>query len=443
MKTIPSVAALAALAAFAAAGCRDLPPEPAPGRAAASACSATPTLDYFGGPVIQSAKVYEVSWGPGVSTAITGALPAFYAAIVASPYVDWLAEYGTVGRDGVMDGQPGSSQGIARGSFAGHVAITPAVCAGTDPCTVTDAQVQAELAAHFAAGDLPAPSVGCDGQNDAVYMIDFPANVTVQKRANLSTCAQLCYYHGTGSAGGKSFPYAVLPDLSAPGCRGVCGSNAAAIDNQTVIASRALVEAVTDPDIDLVTSGFARPLGWYDSSCGEIGGICDGLQGTIAIGGTTYTVQRQWSNAAGDCIVEKSALPPICTGAATPAGCRPCSCADDVAPDAGAAAPVACGAATPRCETDATSVEHGTCVAATSGPDGGADAGGGAGGGAIAASGGSGGTAGAGGGGGSAGGAGSSSGCHCAAGGAGETRALAPALLALAAVFVRRRRRSL
>ena len=85
---------------------------------ATTSCSSVPTLKYYGGPVIQNAKIYHVNWGANVSSTISTTLPTFYAALVASRYLDWLSEYNTVGLDG-QDGQAGSNQGISRGHFAG------------------------------------------------------------------------------------------------------------------------------------------------------------------------------------------------------------------------------------------------------------------------------------------------------------------------------------
>ena len=126
----------------------------------AVACKAAPTLRYYGGPVLQNAKVYSVNWGSHISAVVTGQMPLFYADVVASPYLDWLSEYDTVGLNG-LDGKPGSNQGIARGTFAGSVTIAPSLCAGAGSpgtCVVTDAQVQAELVAQIGAGHLAAPT---------------------------------------------------------------------------------------------------------------------------------------------------------------------------------------------------------------------------------------------------------------------------------------------
>jgi hypothetical protein len=51
---------------------------------------------------------------------------------------------------------------------------------------------------------------------------------------------------------------------------------------------------------------IGAPLAWYDPNNGEIGDICNAQQGSIVGGnGVTYTVQKEWSNAKGACIVHK------------------------------------------------------------------------------------------------------------------------------------------
>src|SRR5207253_825562 len=101
-----------------------------------------------------------------------------------------------------------------------------------------------------------------------------------------------------------------------------------------------------------LTQTVKRPLAWYApaGTCGEIGDICNAQQGAVA----GYTVQKEWSNVAGACVVSRSPLPPICTGPNTPVGCRVCTAADEGH---------GCAGATPYCETTASNVKYGTCVA--------------------------------------------------------------------------------
>jgi hypothetical protein len=311
--------------------------------AATSCPSATPKLKYYGGPVLSKARIVEVNWGSNLATVVGVTMPMFYAAIVKSAYFDWLSEYNTVGLNGVV----------------ASMTITPSLCSSAAACTVTTAQIVTELTTQFAAGTLPAPGLGCDGQPDTVYMVHFPANVTIKQDTNVS-CQTFCYTRVNATYNGRSFDYVVLPDVTSGPCAGACGSASTPINNQTSVATAALFGAITDSDVS--GGNIARPLGWYDATCGQISDICANLQSTITVDGTTWTVQKQWSNVAADCIVTRATLPTICTGPGTPAGCRVCTCADE---NQGAAGQIGCSGATPRCETLATNVKNGQCVACT------------------------------------------------------------------------------
>jgi hypothetical protein len=70
-----------------------------------------------------------------------------------------------------------------------------------------------------------------------------------------------------------------------------------------------MIEAVTDAAVGLAT-GNSSPLGWYDQANGEIGDICNAEQGQVA----GYTVQKEWSNSQGACILTN---PNATTGASS------------------------------------------------------------------------------------------------------------------------------
>jgi hypothetical protein len=229
------------------------------------------SLKYYGGPIIPSVKVYTVFWNSKVPN--QSELNAFYTDVTNSAYFDWLTEYDT------------SSQSIGRGSFGGSVVDTGAPSGST----IDDSDVQAEVARLIDAGKLPKN----DGNN--LYMVHFPAGVTITSGSDTS-CNQFCAYHGTFTHGGSDAFYGVIPDLSG-GCSTGCGSSTK-LDNTTSVSSHEMIEAVTDPAIGLATA-IGKPIAWYDSSNGEIGDICNAEQGTI----DGYTVQKEWSNANGACII--------------------------------------------------------------------------------------------------------------------------------------------
>jgi MYXO-CTERM domain-containing protein len=324
----------------------------------------TGDLKYYGGRVISNVKIVEVSWGSGVDSNYLTQLQGFYQAIVTSPFVDWLSEYDTLGLSGFADLQPGSSQHIGRGSFVGSFVITPQ----NQSTSLSDADIQTELAAELASKALPAPEVDSGGNVDSLYMVDFPAGVSITL-VGLQSCSGFGAYHGTFVYQAQSVPYGVHPNCNY------------SFDTSTLIHSHELAEAMTDTEVGLVetnkTNPSARPLAWvtlastaWDSL--EIADICQGTSAQVA----GYTVQKVWSNYAQACVAEI----PICDGVLVPPACRPCSdfdsgnaCADACAlsgPKAGQCVtctskhPDACTGATPACD-DATY----TCVACTKNAD--------------------------------------------------------------------------
>ena len=254
--------------------------------------TASAHLTYYGGKVIQKVKVVKVQYGAGTYASFIGGTGAstmagFYGAVTASTYFDWLTEYNTAT----------PKQTIARGTYAGGYAITPA--SSRNKATITDANIQAEISAQVTAGKLPTPD------DNTIYMMHFPHGKTISQGGSKS-CASggFCAYHGTFKRNSQNVYYGVFPDMAAgSGCDTGCGSGSA-FGNVTSVASHELIEAVTDAEVGLATV-VGKPLAWYDSALGEIGDICNAQQGSITSGGATYTVQKEWSNASGACIVHK------------------------------------------------------------------------------------------------------------------------------------------
>ena len=311
------------------------------------------TLVYYGGRVISHVQVVEVSWGPNVDSSVSTGIGGFYTAITQSAFLDWLEEYDTH-RNG-NDGLPGSQQVIGRGSFVGSFTITPSVTA----TSIIDDQIQTELAAQVAAGNLPAPHVDTNGYVDTLYMIDFPPGMSITSPGGGKSCTAggFCSYHGTWVApagslpySGKSIPYSVHPDFSVGGCSSGCGSASVQFDNQTSSHSHQLAEAITDTEVALATD-IARPIAWYNSMSGEIGDICatgSGDQATVA----GYTVQKEWSNVLNACVASNPSIS-ICSGTNGPA-CRLCNPGDEG---------VGCVGTTPYCDTTPGDPLEGRCVA--------------------------------------------------------------------------------
>jgi uncharacterized protein (TIGR03382 family) len=239
------------------------------------------TLTYRGGPILAHVKVVTVYWGSNVAFSGTGtqSLDAFYKAVVASPYYDWLNEYKTA-----------TQTMLGRGSFGGTYAYT----AGKTGA-ITDDDIQAGLTTLISGAKVPAPDA------DTLYAIHFAPGISITMSDGSASCQVFCAYHSSFVNGTKNVYYSVNPDQGGA-CAGGCGGDASTFNNTTSVASHELVEATTDPDV-----GAQNDLSWYNDSQGEIGDICNAKQCSKTATGTTacpagYTVQLEWSNGHNACI---------------------------------------------------------------------------------------------------------------------------------------------
>jgi hypothetical protein len=261
-----------------------------------------PHLDYYGGPVVSNVRVVVVFWGPNVDSTVTSQIGNFYQDIVKSTYFDLVSEYSTT--IAPVGGGTGTNQSIGRGSYGGAFTIVPSVC-NTNSCTLTDAEIQAEILSQVGAGNLPAPSLDSSGNVDTLYMTYFPPGVSITQ-GGTGSCVSggFCAYHGTTSNtfNSRNLLYGVVPDFGpGSGCDVGCGASPAEFQNITSVSSHELVETVTDADVGLAQY-LAPPLAWYDSVNGEIGDICNAEQAQVPAGATTYTIQKQWSNLSEACV---------------------------------------------------------------------------------------------------------------------------------------------
>lgn len=246
--------------------------------------SASSNLLYYGGPVIEHAKVYAVFWGDSVPSETQQNIGPFFSNMLDSTYMDWLSEYDTNGT--AVDGRQGTKQHIGRGSYGGAFTITPANTS-TD---LSDAQVQAELEAQIAAGKLP-PS-----DANTLYMTYFPAGVNITIEGQKS-CQAFCAYHeGFNSKRGAPIYYGVMPVCGGFGC-----GFGNAFDNMTIVSSHEAVEAITDP---FPTPGDkpAYPQAWNTSDGQEIADLCQSNSGTVTGHGLTSKVSGEWDNKTSACL---------------------------------------------------------------------------------------------------------------------------------------------
>ena len=249
-------------------------------------------LLYFGGPVISKAKVYTVFWGEGVNASVKAEMPAFYASVLNSSYMDWMTIYST--NVTAVDGRAGTNQTIGRGTYEGTLTLKPSITA----TTIDDADIQAELERQVKAGSLPAPDA------DTLYMIHFPKGVSITMHDGSSvatSCQQFCAYHnGFKTESGAAIYYGAMPDLSSVSCSFGCGMGLSLLDRTTVTSSHELIEAITDP---FPTPGTnpSFPQAWNTVDGYEIADLCQAGSSTLKTSAKSYKLSNEWNNSTGSC----------------------------------------------------------------------------------------------------------------------------------------------
>jgi hypothetical protein len=236
-----------------------------------------PTVSYHGGAVLSHVDVRNVFYGQGWNTSdswgiLRYSLNKFQADITKSPYMAMLGEYG-----------------VGRGSFGGFDNVTGSSAAkGTT--TVTETQLQSMLTTEILSGRLPWES---GSQLYFVYLA--PGLKDGWDVANTDAAHHGSFVMLPGTFLQRTVYYAVVPNYSS-------------FASMTAYSSHELAEAVTDPDVRLTNTGWDYSHGaWYGKPA-EIG---DGLESqTVAFkaNGTTYTVQKEWSNYFGKAIIANGNL---------------------------------------------------------------------------------------------------------------------------------------
>ncbi|PWU19724.1 MAG: hypothetical protein C5B49_05290 [Bdellovibrio sp.] len=245
-------------------------------------------LLYYGGSVIGNARVFTVFWGNTVDSDLQKNIGPFYAAVVASPVMDWLNQYNTSVT--AVDGRQGTNQTIGRGSYGGEFVIQP-----TNTATaLDDKDIHVELEAQINKHVLPTPDA------NTLFMIHFPSNISITID-NMKSCAQFCAYHFSyqSTTYGPVY-YGVMPDFKTGPCSFACGFSNNAFDITTAVSTHELAEAVTDP---IPTPGDkpAYPQAWNTSNGQEIGDLCTYGNITLQTPDRTYALSALWDNSTGTC----------------------------------------------------------------------------------------------------------------------------------------------
>jgi len=229
-------------------------------------------LTNHGGPVITSAHVIFIFWGPSFS----GGADASYASTLQA----FRNQFGTTGEYNVITQYTGSNGTVALTNLAGGTADM--FDTTTPPTNVTDAIVQSEVNKYLASNAFDA---------NAIYEVVIPST-SYSSSGSSTSCGgpslAYCAYHGNFTSSGHDVRYSIEPY---PSCSGCAVSGWTTVQNQEHFVCHETREAVTDPD----------GTTWWDRTGNEADDKC-AWSPTPFIGTGGYSYQYEWSNANSGCI---------------------------------------------------------------------------------------------------------------------------------------------
>jgi hypothetical protein len=239
---------------------------------------------YQGGPIIQSPEVHVSFWGASWAQADNATARAnliqFVQDLLASDYMNILSQY-SVGQGA---GKCGTYRGeSARPSASGDL---------------TETDLRASIQALIDAGSIPEPHSPSSTAvlvflDDNVRVNDAGAGIVMCETSG-DTAFGFHWYFATSA--GHTCYYAVIPALTDACLNSSCTSDwtcslhlaMSQEQRRTQVASHELSELVTDPEL----------TAWRNPGTGsENGDNCNGRNGTITVGGRTWTVQQMYSRA--------------------------------------------------------------------------------------------------------------------------------------------------
>jgi hypothetical protein len=223
-----------------------------------------------GGPVLTSAKVVFIFWGPSFSNA---ASPDFAYAQTLQAFRN---QFGTTPEFNVVTQYSGIQQAnLGSGTADLFDSSTP-------PTNVTDAIVQSKVASYLSTNAY---------NSSTIYEVVIPST-SYSSSGTSTSCGgpslSYCAYHGHFTNSSSDVKYSIQPYPSCGGCQ-VAGWTA--VQNQEHFVCHETREAVTDADLNA----------WFDRSGNEADDKCAWTP-TPFLGTGGYGYQYEWSNAVKACV---------------------------------------------------------------------------------------------------------------------------------------------
>jgi hypothetical protein len=176
---------------------------------------------------------------------------------------------------------------------AGLRVLPTIVIATPPPATITDAAVRSMLTANTSGSN---PAWG-PADSSTIYLFVFPAATIESNGASGRCCRTYDGYHDQATSGSVTVAYAV-----SCACPGADGPNVTDLQQRTVDISHELVESATDPrplDDGAYRQEDDADVVWTQVTEGEVADMCElNPDANYVPPGSTYMIQRSWSNAA-------------------------------------------------------------------------------------------------------------------------------------------------
>jgi hypothetical protein len=233
---------------------------------------------HSGGPVILSAKVVFIFWGPSFQN------PSSPDYQYAQTLIAFRNQFGTTHEFNVItqyyQNLGGGNQFIQEANLGSGTSDW--FDTSTPPTNVTDAIVQGEVNAYLSSHAF---------NSSTIYEVVIPST-SYSSDGSSTSCGgpslAYCAYHGYFTSGANVVKYSIEPYPSCSGCQ---VSGWSAVQNQEHFVCHETREAVTDQLLNA----------WYDVQGSEADDKC-AWSPTPFIGTNGYSYQYEWSNASRACV---------------------------------------------------------------------------------------------------------------------------------------------
>jgi len=233
---------------------------------------------YHGGPVIISAKVVNIFWGPSFSN------PLSPDSVYAQSLANFRNQFGTTKEYNVITQYYQIVGGVRQFVQLSNLGSGTAdwFDTSTPPTNVTDAAVRSKIQAYLATHPF---------NNSTIYEVFLPST-SYSSNGSLTSCGgpglAYCEYRAVFPSAGSTVKYTVQPYASCSACQ-VSGWTPA--QSQEHLVSHTTRETVVNP------LGTA----WYDSATGiEFSDKCIWSPAPFLDGGLGYAYE--WSLATNSCV---------------------------------------------------------------------------------------------------------------------------------------------